>query len=50
MTTTAPVEVLVEMQLIEIELWRGGKGDRVTDGKFPTINGDFNNVQNLGSI
>jgi hypothetical protein len=46
--TSASVEVVFEMQLLEIELWRGGNGDRLTDGKLPTIDGDF--VTNLGNI
>lgn len=62
--TTAPVEALVEIQLLEIELWRGGEDDSFLNPETgtlqkPTIPGDFQDVEsppgtgssrNLGTI
>jgi hypothetical protein len=53
-TSSAPLEILFEIALTEIELWRGGDGDSGSGNSFPTINGDFSNVisppLNLGNI
>lgn len=55
--TSAPVEVDIEIGLLEIELWRGGDDNPtgISQGNFPSIPGDFSNVQtppgrNLGNI
>lgn len=57
-STNAPVEIVLEIQLQEIELWRNGENDSLLDAEFPTINSsdfDFTRyppdaIVNLGNI
>jgi hypothetical protein len=50
--TEAPIRATLNINFLEIEIWRGGDGDTLADGSVPTIsNGDFNSApKDLGSL